>query len=81
MKKRILITGSAGFIGFHLSKKLLEFGYQVIGVDALTDYYDPQLKRDRLSILSNHADYNHNQFRIESSKKLEAVFEAHKPDF
>ena len=81
MKKTILVTGSAGFIGFHLSQKLLEFGYQVIGVDALTDYYDPQLKRDRLDILSDNADYSHNQFRIEEFEELQATFKAHKPNF
>lgn len=81
MKKNILVTGSAGFIGFHLSKHLLDLGYQVVGVDALTDYYDPQLKRDRLHILSNYADYDHSNLRIENFKELQAVFTAHKPDF
>lgn len=48
---KILITGAAGFIGFHLSKKLMEMGYEVIGVDNLNTYYDVQLKLDRLSEL------------------------------
>lgn len=47
----ILVTGAAGFIGFHLAKKLLELGYQVVGVDNLNDYYDPQLKLARLKEL------------------------------
>lgn len=47
----ILITGSAGFIGFHLVKALLSLGYQVVGVDNLNDYYNPQLKYDRLKEL------------------------------
>lgn len=81
MKQTILVTGSAGFIGFHLSQKLLDLGYRVIGVDALTDYYDPELKRDRLDILSDHADYNHNHFRIEEFEELKAIFMAHKPNF
>ncbi|SDD38799.1 UDP-glucuronate 4-epimerase [Algoriphagus faecimaris] len=49
--KRILVTGAAGFIGFHLCKKLLELGHQVVGVDNLNGYYDPQLKLARLKEL------------------------------
>ena len=48
----ILITGAAGFIGFHLSKKLLEDGMTIIGIDNLNEYYDPTLKKDRLNILN-----------------------------
>lgn len=48
---QILVTGAAGFIGFHLSKKLLELGHQVLGVDNLNDYYDPKLKLARLQEL------------------------------
>lgn len=81
MKKTILVTGSAGFIGFHLCRHLLELGYHVVGIDALTDYYDPDLKKDRLDILSTNAGYNHNQLRIENFAELEAVFAACKPDF
>ncbi|WP_029036022.1 NAD-dependent epimerase [Salinimicrobium xinjiangense] len=47
-RRKILVTGSAGFIGFHLSKILVEEGYQVVGLDNLNNYYDPQLKIDRL---------------------------------
>ena len=50
---RILITGVAGFIGFHLAKKLIESSHQVTGVDNLNDYYDPNLKKLRLSILKS----------------------------
>lgn len=51
MTKRILITGSAGFIGFHLTKSLLDNGFEVVGIDNINDYYDPQLKMDRLDNL------------------------------
>ena len=51
--KTILVTGSAGFIGFHLSKLLLSRGYSVIGLDNLNNYYDVQLKESRLKILKN----------------------------
>ena len=52
MMKKILGTGSAGFIGFHLAKGLLESGFDVVGIDNLNDYYDPQLKLDRLENLN-----------------------------
>jgi UDP-glucuronate 4-epimerase len=51
--KKILVTGSAGFIGFHLTKALLSNGFDVTGIDNLNDYYDPQLKTDRLDDLSD----------------------------
>jgi len=48
----VLVTGAAGFIGFHLSKRLLERGTPVVGIDNVNDYYDPRLKRDRLAALA-----------------------------
>ena len=44
---KVLVTGNAGFIGFHLSKALLERGDEVVGIDNINDYYDPSLKEDR----------------------------------
>ena len=55
--KTYLVTGGAGFIGFHLSKSLLEKGIRVIGFDNLNDYYDVQLKKDRLEILRQYENY------------------------
>ena len=55
--KNALVTGAAGFIGFHLSKRLLDEGYCVFGVDNLNDYYDPQIKRDRLEILKAYSQF------------------------
>ena len=52
MDSTILVTGSAGFIGYHLSKRLLDRGNNVIGIDNLNDYYDVNLKEKRLEILS-----------------------------
>ena len=50
---KILVTGAAGFIGMHLSKRLLERGDEVVGIDNLNDYYDVQLKHDRLKQLES----------------------------
>ena len=55
--KKILITGVAGFIGYHLAEKLLNNNYQIIGIDNLNDYYDPILKQDRLTNLNNFSNF------------------------
>lgn len=49
---KYLVTGAAGFIGFHVSKRLLEAGHQVVGIDNLNDYYDVSLKQARLELLA-----------------------------
>ena len=54
--KNILITGTSGFIGFHLSRKLLIKGHKVHGFDSMNDYYDIKLKKDRLKILKSERD-------------------------
>ena len=81
MTARVIVTGSAGFIGFHLSKLLLELGYSVFGVDALTDYYDPDLKRARLRILERHSCYKHHYNRVENYSDLSQIFKQTNPDF
>ena len=55
--KPTLVTGAAGFIGFHVAQRLLQSGKKVIGVDSLNDYYDPKLKEARLSILKNDPNF------------------------
>ncbi len=62
----ILVTGAAGFIGFHLSMALLEKGFDVVGVDNLNDYYDVKLKNSRLKILKNNEKFHF--FNIDISK-------------
>lgn len=55
---RILVTGAAGFIGMHVARRLLDDGHEVVGVDNLNDYYDTDLKRDRLRQLESHAGFH-----------------------
>ncbi|MFC1837093.1 NAD-dependent epimerase [Thermodesulfobacteriota bacterium] len=56
---KVLVTGSAGFIGFHLARKLLDTGIEVVGLDNLNPYYDPNLKKARLEILTPYDAYTH----------------------
>ena len=53
----VLVTGTAGFIGFHVARRLLEAGCHVIGFDSLNSYYDVKLKEDRLAQLRQHPDF------------------------
>jgi UDP-glucuronate 4-epimerase len=57
MSEPILVTGAAGFIGFHVARRLLEDGHEVVGLDNLNDYYDPSLKHDRLRILTGFPSF------------------------
>ncbi len=69
-----LITGAAGFIGFHVAKRLLEQGYRVFGIDNLNDYYDPQLKQDRLSLLQAYPEFSFQRSDLGDSQALKAIF-------
>jgi UDP-glucuronate 4-epimerase len=77
---KILVTGSAGFIGSALSIKLLDRGDSVIGIDNHNDYYDPALKESRLSRHINHKNYNHFNMDIENQKAVEDLFNEHQFD-
>ena len=77
---KILVTGSAGFIGSALTLELLDRGDQVIGIDNHNDYYDPALKESRLSRHINHKNYNHINMDIEDQKAVEELFNEHQFD-
>jgi len=77
---KILVTGSAGFIGSALSIKLLDRGDNVIGIDNHNNYYDPSLKESRLSRHINHKNYLHIKMDIEDQKAVEELFNSYQFD-
>ena len=78
--QNILITGAAGFIGHALALRLLAEGREVVGLDNLNAYYDPQLKRDRLAQLTAHANYRHAGFDMADREQTAALFAAERFD-
>lgn len=78
---KILITGSAGFIGFHLARKLISEGWQVIGIDNLNDYYDPKLKEDRVAVVQKHKDFVFQKVDLKDKTAVDAVFANYKPEY
>ena len=78
--KRIFVTGTAGFIGFHLAQLLLRDGFVVGGLDAMTDYYDVRLKERRHSILLQTPGFSATQCRLEDMDAVEAAITDFQPD-
>jgi UDP-glucuronate 4-epimerase len=71
------VTGAAGFIGFHLSKRLLAENYYVIGVDNLNEYYDVRLKKERLKLLESNENFKFYQTDLADQESLNQIFENH----
>ncbi|SHH47112.1 NAD-dependent epimerase [Clostridium grantii] len=78
---KILMTGAAGFIGFHLSTLLLDHDYQVIGIDNLNDYYDPKLKENRLKQLQTNNNFIFHKVDLKDKSDIDNIFENYKPDY
>lgn len=78
--KNVLVTGAAGFIGFHLCRRLIEEGYTVYGLDNLTPYYDVNLKKDRLKQLEEHDRFTFYQIDISDRPSLVWLFNDHSID-
>ncbi|MBE2234042.1 MAG: SDR family NAD(P)-dependent oxidoreductase, partial [Anaerolinea sp.] len=76
---KILVTGTAGFIGSHLALRLLERGDEVVGIDNLNDYYDVTLKQARLARFIDHPRYTHIPADLADRAAIEAAFATHKP--
>ena len=81
MKDKVLVTGAAGFIGFHLSQLLMKQGYQVIGIDNLNDYYDVNLKYGRLEILEKEDDFTFYKIDLKDKADIDNLFEKYQFDY
>lgn len=79
-QKKALVTGAAGFIGFHISKKLIDEGWLVVGLDSMSDYYDVSLKRAREAILLKNTSYKSLHKKIEEPHLLLNIFAEERPD-
>lgn len=77
---KVLITGSAGFIGFHTARRFLEAGHNVVGFDGFTEYYDPELKRRRDAILCRYDSFTPVKGMLEDTGLLTGVVEQHRPE-
>jgi len=76
---KILVTGAAGFIGFHLCRSLLKDGFEVLGIDNLNDYYDPKLKNARLDIIKKYPKFKFEKVDIAHRNELTQVFKEFAP--
>jgi UDP-glucuronate 4-epimerase len=74
-----LVTGTAGFIGFHLAERFLQQGRKVVGIDCVNDYYDPALKEARLDRLKNHRGFVNHRQKLEDREAIDRIFDEVRP--
>src|SRR6202035_8240 len=74
----VLITGAAGFIGFHVAQRLLSSGRKVVGLDSVNDYYDPALKQARLDILKSQPEFTFVKSDLADSEATKSLFAQHR---
>lgn len=80
IRKKILVTGFAGFIGSHLTERLLNDRHIVIGIDEFNDYYDPKIKERNISLFKNNKSFFFNKADIRDKNSVNEIFARHKPD-
>src|SRR5688572_1391203 len=78
MSDPILVTGAAGFIGYHVSRRLLEQGRAVVGLDNLNTYYDPALKRARIEQLAGLSGFRFEEYDLADRARIAALFTTHR---
>lgn len=71
---KILVTGAAGFIGFHLIKELVKKDYEVVGIDNINDYYDVKLKEDRIELLKELSNYRFIKMDLCEKERIDILF-------
>jgi UDP-glucuronate 4-epimerase len=76
--KIVLVTGAAGFIGFHVAQRLLSEGWDVVGLDSINDYYDPGLKEARLDVLRRDANFSFVKLDLADRTATKSLFEQHR---
>lgn len=81
MKEKVLVTGAAGFIGFHLVNLLIDKGFEVVGIDNINDYYDVKLKEERLSLLNKKENFTFYKMDLIEREAINGLFKDNKFDY
>ena len=80
VEKTYLVTGAAGFIGFHVARRFLEAGAEVVGFDNMNDYYSVDLKEDRLALLEEYAGFSFVRGDLKDKELVDGIFADYRPE-